>query len=305
MGRTMTRCRSATREKRVHTFRNKVAAITGAGSGIGRALALELASRGCHLALADLDPVGLAETAKAARDRGVRVAETTLDVSDRAAMFAWADATVRELGQVNLIFNNAGVALTVPLEDVRIEDFQWIMNINFWGVVHGTQAFLPHLRASGDGHVINISSLFGIMCVPTQGTYNASKFAVRGFTEALRLELELEGAPVSATCIHPGGVATQIAQSGRIDPRAERLTGLDPETHRRRSNQLINVTRPDEAALQILSGVERNARRVLVGRDAKILDALVRLFGSGYQKLILRRARKLDPRRSAAARPSL
>jgi short-subunit dehydrogenase len=171
--------------------------------------------------------------------------------------------------------------------------FEWIMGINFWGVVHGTQAFLPYLHASGEGHVINLSSLFGLMAMPTQSTYNASKFAVRGYTEALRMELELEGAPVSATSIHPGGVATNIVNASRIDQQIVDATGQDEETHRRRANRLINVTTPDTAALQILAGVERNARRVLVGKDAWVLDKVIRLLGSAYQLVVLRRAREM------------
>jgi short-subunit dehydrogenase len=207
---------------------------------------------------------------------------------------------VRDHGQVNLIFNNAGVALTAPVEHVKISDFEWIMGINFWGVVYGTQAFLPHLKASGDGHVINTSSLFGLMAVPTQGTYNSTKFAVRGYTEALRMELELEGAPVSATCVHPGGIATNIAMAGKVDPVMEKLTGASVEAQKRRANKMISTTTPESAALQILSAVERNARRVLVGPDAKFLDKVVRLLGSWYQVLVIKQMRQMNKPRPAA-----
>lgn len=268
-------------------FNNKVAAITGAGSGIGRALAQSLAARGCHLALSDVQAAGLADTARLCADAGVRVTQTLLDVADRDAVFAWAAEVVEQHGQVNLIFNNAGVAHSVPAETAAIEDFQWVMNINFWGVVHGTQAFLPYLRASGDGHVINLSSLFGLIAVPTQSTYNASKFAVRGFTEALRMELEVSQAPVSVTCVHPGGVATQIADNARVDPTVSDLTGDSPEQARANARKAIQTTTPAAAAEQILRGVQANARRVLVGPDARWLDRLQRLFGSGaYQPLL-------------------
>ena len=182
-------------------------------------LALELARRGCHLALSDIDAAGLTDTADAARraNASVRITTARVDTADRAAVYAWADQTAAQHGRVNLVFNNAGVALSAPLEQVRREDFEWLMAINFWGVVWGTQAFLPHLRASGDGHVVNTSSLFGLMAMPLNGSYNASKFAVRGYTEALRMELELGRAPVSATCVHPGGVRTRIARSARMD----------------------------------------------------------------------------------------
>ena len=279
------------------SFQNKVAAITGAASGMGRTLAIELARRGCHLALSDVNDAELVRTAELAGQHGVRVTLRKLDVADRAAVFAWADEVVRDHGRVNLVFNNAGVALTVPVEHAKITDFEWIMGINFWGVVHGTQAFLPHLKASGDGHIVNTSSLFGLMAIPTQGTYNATKFAVRGFTEALRMELEMEGACVSATCVHPGGIATNIAMAGKVDPAMEQLTGASIEQHKRRANKMISTTTAESAALQILSAVERNARRVLVGPDAKFLDKLVRLLGSGYQALVIRQMRKLNRRK--------
>ncbi|AWI54285.1 short-chain dehydrogenase [Aquabacterium olei] len=279
------------------SFKDKVAAITGAASGMGRTLAVELARRGCHLALSDVNETELVRTAELASQHGVRVTLRKLDVADRAAVFAWADEVVRDHGRVNLVFNNAGVALTVPVEHAKISDFEWIMGINFWGVVHGTQAFLPHLRASGDGHIVNTSSLFGLMAIPTQGTYNATKFAVRGFTEALRMELEMEGACVSATCVHPGGIATNIAMAGKVDPAMEKLTGATIEQHKRRANKMISTTTAESAALQILTAVERNARRVLVGPDAKFLDKLVRLLGSTYQALVIRQMRKLNSRK--------
>ena len=269
-------------------FHGKVAAITGAGSGLGRALALALAREGCSVALSDVDADGLAATAQQLRSLGARASTACVDVADRAALQAWADACRGEHGQVHLLVNNAGVALAAPADTVAPEDFAWIMGVNFWGVVHGTQAFLPHLRASGEGHVVNISSVFGLMAMPTQSAYNASKFAVRGYTEALRMELELEGAPVSATCVHPGGIATNIAAAQRIDPGVRRLTGLDAAGQRARARQLINRTTSDEAARQILAGVRRNARRVLVGRDARVADFLVRLLGAAYQPLVRR-----------------
>ena len=270
-------------------FKNKVAAITGAASGMGRTLSLELARRGCHLALSDVNEAGLEETASMARQQGVKVTTCRLDVAQRDAVYAWADQVATDHGKVNLVFNNAGVALTVGLDAVKHSDFEWIMGINFWGVVYGTQAFLPHLKRSGDGHIVNISSLFGLMAVPTQGTYNAAKFAVRGYTEALRMELDIANCGVSATCIHPGGIATNIAKSGRIDPSIEKVTGISIEKHRKRADKLINVTTPESAALQILKGVETNARRVLVGNDAKFLDKLIRLLGASYQSVVVKR----------------
>jgi len=279
------------------SFQNKVAAITGAASGMGRTLAVELARRGCHLALSDVNDAELVKTAELASKHGVKVTVKKVNVADRDAVFAWANEAARDHGKVNLVFNNAGVALTANVEDVKITDFEWIMGINFWGVVHGTQAFLPHLKASGDGHVINTSSLFGLMAVPTQGTYNASKFAVRGYTEALRMELEMEGCGVSATCVHPGGIATNIAMAGKIDASVTAKTGVSEADHKRAANKLINVTTAESAALQILKAVENNARRVLVGPDARFLDKVVRLLGSTYQVLVMRQVRKMNDAR--------
>ena len=284
----------------MQTFTDKVAAITGAGSGMGRSLALELARRGAHLALSDIDESSVANTATACRALGVRVTAQRLDVADRDAVFAWARETATAHGKVNLVFNNAGVSLSVPVATLREDDFTWLMNINFWGVVHGTQAFLPYLMTSGEGHIVNTSSLFGIIAMPTQSAYNASKFAVRGFTEALRMELELAHAPVSCTCVHPGGVATNIVLTSRIDDSITLLTGIDAHTHRRRANKLIDATSADAAARQILAGVERNARRVLVGDDAHRIDKLARLLGARYQTV----AAWLYRRSAMARKPS-
>lgn len=267
------------------SFKGKVAAITGAASGIGRALAIELSRRGCHVALSDVNEAGLAETAQLASGNGVKVTTAKLNVADRAAVYAWADQVVADHGKVNLIFNNAGVALATTLEDVKPEDFEWIMGINFWGVVWGSQAFLPYLKKTGDGHIINISSLFGLMSLPTQGAYNASKFAVRGYTEALRQELDVDNCGVSATCVHPGGIRTNIARSARLDEKLTQRMGVDADKARKRFDRLLNTTSAESAAQQILRGVERNARRVLVGYDAKVLDAVVRLLGGWYQPL--------------------
>jgi short-subunit dehydrogenase len=271
------------------SFESKVAAITGAGSGIGRALALALAKEHCDLALSDIDESNVQETARQAEHLGARVTTRRVDVSDRQAVHDWADASAAAHGKVNLIFNNAGVALTSTLEGVSYEDFEWIMNINFWGVVYGTKAFLPHLRQSGEGHVINVSSLFGLLTVPSQGAYNASKFAVRGFTEALRQELDFDDAPVSATCVHPGGIRTNIAKSSRVSPS---LSGTSPEDMQALADRIFVTTAP-RAARVILDAVRKNRRRVLVGPDAKALDLIVRLTPGGTQGAITRLTRLL------------
>ena len=265
-------------------FSNKVAAITGAASGIGRALAVDLAGRGADLARSDIDEAGLAETAALAAGKGVEVTTARLDVSDRDAMFAWADQVVADHGRVNLIFNNAGVALGATVADMRIEDFEWLMGINFWGVVHGTQAFLPHLAASGEGHVVNLSSVFGLVSIPSQSAYNAAKFGVRGFTESLRIELDIAGGPVSATCVHPGGIKTNIAKNARMHV----AEGGDVEQMERGRQNLEKafLTSPEKAAGQILRAVQMNSRRALIGPDAHVFNALARLPAAAYQRLV-------------------
>jgi NADP-dependent 3-hydroxy acid dehydrogenase YdfG len=274
------------------SFQDKVAAITGAGSGMGRELALELARAGCHVALSDVNERGLEETVALCRPIGVNVTATKVDVASREAVFAWADHVAKEHGKVNLIFNNAGVALGSTLEGVSYEDFEWIMNINFWGVVHGTKAFLPHLRASGEGHVINTSSIFGLAAAPGNGTYNATKFAVRGFTEALRQELELMKAPVSATCVHPGGIKTNIARDARFSKNMNGFLAANEEAGKRAFEKAF-ITTANGAARTILRAVRRNARRVLVGPDAHAIDLLVRLAPAASQRVIMAVAKSM------------
>ena len=270
-------------------FPGRVAAITGAGSGIGRALAENLARAGAHLALSDVDDAGLAETVALCEGRGVKVTSQHVDVADRAAVEAWAEQVVDEHGRVNLIFNNAGVALGSTIESMSYEDFEWLMNIDFWGVVHGTKAFLPHLKESGDGHIVNVSSVFGLFSVPSQSAYNSAKFAVRGFTDALRMELEIERCGVSATTIHPGGIKTNIAKRARIDETLAAASGGVDKA--RIEFDKVLFTSPDKAASQILKAVQRNRRRALIGPDAKALDLLTRLPAGLYQRALIGGAR--------------
>jgi butyryl-CoA dehydrogenase len=184
-----------------------------------------------------------------------------------------------------MIFNNAGVALGATVEDMNYDDFEWLMNINFWGVVYGTKAFLPYLKQAGEGHIINISSIFGLVGIPTQSAYNAAKFAVRGFTESLRIELEMENSPVSCTSVHPGGIKTNIAKAARMDKSVERITGGDKEKAIQDFEKLFRTT-PAEAASTILKGVRGNKRRVLIGSDAVAVDTMQRLLPTSYQKLV-------------------
>ena len=258
-------------------FNGRVAAITGAGSGIGRALANALARRGAHVALSDIDDTGLAETVAQCEGFGVKITSEHLDVADRDAVYAWADRVVADHGGVNLIINNAGVALGATVESMSYEDFEWLMNINFWGVVYGTKAFLPYLKLAGEGHIVNLSSVFGLISVPSQSAYNAAKFAVRGFTDTLRMELEIEGANVSVTTVHPGGIKTNIARNARMDPSIRDLAG-DPEKAAAEFERAF-ITSPEKAAEQILAAVRRDRRRALIGPDAKAIDLVSRLPG--------------------------
>ncbi|WP_405160229.1 SDR family oxidoreductase [Nocardia sp. NBC_01499] len=260
-------------------FKDKVAVITGAGSGIGRALALDLARRGAKLALSDINTESVADTAGRCEKLGATAIPYELDVAQRAAVYAHAADVRGEFGRVNLVINNAGVALGADVEDMEWDDFDWLMNINFWGVAHGTKAFLPDLIASGDGHVVNVSSVFGLIGVPSQSAYNAAKFAVRGFTEALRQEMRIAGHPVGVTCVHPGGVSTDIAVNARGIP-----DDVDRETVRR-GWDAITLTSPGAAAKIILHGVEKNRARVLIGADARAFDLIPRLLGPAYEDL--------------------
>ncbi|SEP49669.1 SDR family NAD(P)-dependent oxidoreductase [Amycolatopsis saalfeldensis] len=258
-------------------FAHKVAVITGAGSGIGRALALELALRGARLALSDVDSKALAETVASANERGAEARGYPLDVADREAVLAHAEAVVADFGQVNLVVNNAGVALGATVEEMSFKDFDWLMGVNLGGVVNGTKAFLPHLIASGDGHLVNVSSVFGFIGVPTQSAYNAAKFAVRGFTEALREEMLAARHPVGVSCVHPGGIKTNIV-------RHSRGGGDEDKEAAAAGFEKIAMTTPEKAARTILRGVERRAGRILIGPDAYVLDAIPRVLGSAYQR---------------------
>ncbi len=272
-------------------FDDRVAAITGAASGMGRTLALDLARRGCHLALSDVDADGLAETARQATRPGLTVTTARVDVADRTQVEDWAPQVLADHGRVNLIFNNAGVALGASVETMSYEDLDWLMGINFWGVVHGTKAFLPHLKATGEGHVVNTSSIFGLAGIPSQSAYNAAKFAVRGFTESLRIELDLERCGVSATSVHPGGIKTNIALNARM---ATDL-GVDPDEARREFDSLF-ITSPEAAARTIIRAVQLDKRRALVGPDAHAFDLLVRASPRLAQRLIgLGAGRRLSP----------
>lgn len=275
-------------------FRGKVAVVTGAGSGIGRALAVDLAGRGARLAVSDIDSHGLAETVRQVEALAAEVRSDHLDVGERAAVFAYADAVVQHFGVVNIVFNNAGISFSGEVEVSEFKDMERIMDIDFWGVVNGTKAFLPHLVASGDGHVVNTSSLFGLLAMPSQSAYNAAKFAVRGFTESLRQEMIIAKRPVKVSCVHPGGIKTNIVRNGTA------AAGTDNVAVAELFDAKLAKTTATEAARVILRGVEKGHARILVGADAKALDALVRLTGSGYQRVVATVARRIMPKSTPA-----
>jgi NAD(P)-dependent dehydrogenase (short-subunit alcohol dehydrogenase family) len=267
------------------TLTDKVVVITGAGSGIGRALARRSARAGALLALSDWDRDGLAETVALAEQAGAtKVRQDVVDVSDRAAVASWAAGAVEELGRVNLVVNNAGVSATGDFSDLTYDDLDWIVGINFWGVVHGSKEFLPHLVASGDGALVNISSLFGLVSMPGQSAYNATKYAVRGLTEAIREEMLVNRHPVTVTCVHPGGIRTGISRHGR------KAAGLDAARIDALFDNKLAKMSPDRAAEIILAGALAGKPRVLVGLDAHLIHQFGRIAGARYQDVVARLA---------------
>ncbi len=256
----------------------KIAAITGAGSGIGQALARALNREGCRLLLCDISEKGLADTVQSLSRSDVPVQTRVIDVSDKAAMQGWARDIASEHGHVDIVVNNAGVGTGAPVEETKYEDIEWLMGINFWGVVYGTMEFLPLLRKAPQGHLVNISSIFGMVGIPTQSAYNAAKFAVRGYTEALRQEMT--GSNVHVCCVHPGGIKTNIVRNARMDgserEREESVANFD---------KLAN-TSAESAAQQIIRAIEKRKKRLLIGLDAKFVSLLSRLFPVNYARFM-------------------
>ena len=285
----MTGSRKAGRRKA--GLANKVVVVTGAGSGIGRELALRAARQGALLAISDWDEQRLGETVDLLKAAGVReLRSDKVDVSDRDAMGEWATAVAGQFGRVNVVVNNAGVTVTGNFVEMSYEDFDWIVGVNLMGVVNGTKEFLPHLIASGDGHLVNISSLFGLVSIPGQSAYNATKYAVRGFTEALRQEMLVDDHPVVVTCVHPGGIRTGITRYGRRTP------GQDAAAIDSAFQKLARMT-PEKAARIILDGAMSGKARVLVGADAHAVHHFAKLTGSRYQDIVARVARRMPPPR--------
>ncbi|HSX68351.1 SDR family NAD(P)-dependent oxidoreductase [Nocardioides sp.] len=263
------------------SLKDKVVVITGAGSGIGQALAVEAAREGALLAISDVNEVGLAETASQAKDAGAADVHTAkLDVADRAAFTAYAADVVAHFGRVNLVVNNAGVALAGDFVDLTYQDIDWILGINLHGVINGTKEFLPHLIASGDGHLVNISSLFGLVSMPGQSAYNATKYAVRGMTEAIREEMLANKTGVGVTVVHPGGIKTAIARNARVSAKEDQAKTAEL------FDKYLARTTSESAAKQILKAVKKNKARLLIGLDAHAVHNFGKFTGSRYQDLI-------------------
>ena len=272
------------------TIRGAAAAVTGAASGIGRALAVELAARGADLALADRDEAGLQRAAAEIADaHHVKVTTHRVDVSAPAEIEDFARASIAAHPALNVLVNNAGVTVLGQFSEVDHSQMDWLMNINFWGVVHATRAFLPHLATRSEAHIVNLSSIFGIVAPPGQIAYAAAKFAVRGFSESLRHELQAAGSPVRLSVVHPGGVATNIvrnSQSGSgITDNARRAESIE------RFDRVAGTT-PQAAAMRIIKGIEKNQPRILIGNDARMMDILQRLRPGTYWNMIARQLQR-------------
>jgi short-subunit dehydrogenase len=271
-------------------IRGAACAVTGAASGIGRALALELAARGADLALADRDEAGLqAVAAEIARTSPRKVSLHRVDVAESGQIADFAQAAVAAHPGLNIVINNAGVALLGQFTEIDQSQMEWLMNINFWGVVHSTRAFLPYLALRPEAHIVNLSSIFGIVAPPGQSAYAASKFAVRGFSESLRHELQMANSPVRLSVVHPGGVATNIARNSRTG------TGMTDNARRAQSIERFDAvakTTPAAAALRIIAGIEKNQPRILIGNDARFMDLLQRFRPGTYWSVMARRIEK-------------
>ncbi len=276
------------------------AAITGAANGIGRALALELAARGCDLALADRDEAGLkglATEIKATHSRNVSVHR--IDVAEPAQIEAFAQAAMQSHPGLNIVINNAGVALFGQFHEISQQQIEWLMAINFWGVVHGTRAFMPHLERQREAHIVNLSSIFGIIAPPGNSAYTAAKFAVRGFSESLRHELEANNSPVRMSVVHPGGIATQIARNA--------VVGAHMTDNVRRAESIdrfekLAKTPPAAAAQRIIRGIEKNEKRILIGNDARTMDIVQRLMPVRYWSFLARKMAKAPESQNSAAK---
>ncbi|AFC42906.1 MULTISPECIES: SDR family NAD(P)-dependent oxidoreductase [Mycobacterium] len=276
-------------------YHGRIAVVTGAGSGIGRALTQALTRGGAHVAAADIDEKGLSET-QAACPPG-QVTPYRVDVADRDAVLGFAEDVHRQLGPASMLFNNAGVDLFASVADMSWKDFDWLIGINIGGVVNGTKAFLPQLVEAGSGQhpsrLVNLSSAFGLIAVPYQGAYSTAKFAVRGFTEALRQEMIIERHPVTVHCVHPGVVKTNFGANMRAAETE------DPDQAAKLFARAA-ITSPEKAARLILRGAEKNRARILIGPDGRVMAAMPRLLGAHYAAVQAYAARVTNSRSGRA-----
>ncbi|RJP38729.1 MAG: SDR family oxidoreductase [Desulfobacteraceae bacterium] len=262
-------------------LKHKTVVVTGAASGIGRALGLKLAEAGCRLALGDIDVKGLAETADMITKINGHASIHPVDTGNRDQVYAFAESVIGHHGNVHVLVNNAGVTLTALIAEMEDADFEWVMNINFWGMVHATRAFLPKLKSTGKAHIVNVSSVFGLCGIPTQAAYNSSKFAIRGFTESLNQELK--GSGVSATVVFPGGILTNIAKNGRFKSNSGLVRDKSDVVA---LHEKLSFTSADTAAKRIIKAIQKQEKRVLIGFDAHLFDIIQRVFPSGYQTIL-------------------
>jgi short-subunit dehydrogenase len=267
------------------------AAVTGAASGIGRALAIELAARGADLALADRDEAGLASVAaEIAKANPRKVSVHRVDVGDAGQIADFTKAAIAAHPGLNILINNAGVALLGEFHEIEQAEMEWLFNINFWGVVHATRAFLPHLASRSEAHIVNVSSIYGIVAPPGQTAYSSAKFAVRGFSESLRHELQVASSPVRLSVVHPGGISTNIVRNMRMG------RGVADNERRAQAIELFDEfarTTPKDAALRIIKGIKKNEPRILIGGDARFMDLLQRFLPATYWHVMARRIEKM------------
>lgn len=259
-------------------LQDKTAVVTGAGSGIGRGLAQELSNQGCNLALSDINDVALAETAAMLKGKG-RVETWKVDVADRAAMIAFARDVIETFGAIDILINNAGVALEGAFEDNTYDELDWIIGVNLWGVIHGCKEFIPHLKTRPEASLVNLSSIFGILAAVDFSAYNITKFGVRGLSEALRQELK--DTNIQVTCVHPGGVKTNMARNARSSTK----DGKDFDDFVATFEKNL-ITTPESAAKAIVRGIRKKKKRVLVGIDAKVLDRIARAMPTSYERVM-------------------
>jgi NAD(P)-dependent dehydrogenase (short-subunit alcohol dehydrogenase family) len=263
-------------------LRNKVAAVTGAASGIGRMLAINLAKEGCHLAISDINEAGLKETAEMIGHYGGKISVHVVDVAQREKVYRYADDVVAKHGRVHILINNAGVTIAETLEETNYEDFEWLLAINLWGVIYGCKAFLPYLKNESEANIVNVSSVYGIFTFPNNGAYCTSKFAIRGFTETLCQELK--ATQVRVSCVHPGGIKTNIVHNARFYKAAD--SSLNKAECAELFDRFLAHTSAEKAARIIILGIKKDKARIMIGRDAYLFDWLKRLFPIGFQRMM-------------------